>query len=68
MVADPTCVRREAVVGSAEIGSGEHDGSPRQAVAQLLHAPHLVTAAARRALLEQRIAQPRRRHPVPALP
>ncbi|RWV80015.1 hypothetical protein GW17_00058768, partial [Ensete ventricosum] len=62
-VADPACVRRETVVGRAEIGRGEHDGGPRQAVAQLLHAPHLVAAAAGRALPEQRIAQPRCRHP-----
>jgi hypothetical protein len=35
---------------------------------EILHALHLVVAAARGATLEQRRAQPHRRHPVPALP
>jgi hypothetical protein len=61
-------VGREAVVGGAEIGGRDDDGGAGEAVLEILHALHLVAAAARRAALEQRGAQPHRRHPVPVLP
>jgi hypothetical protein len=61
-------VGRESVVWGAEIGGRDDDGGAGEAVLEILHALHLVAAAARRAALEQRGAQPHRRRPVPVLP
>jgi hypothetical protein len=58
----------EAVVGGAEVGGRDDNGGAGEAVLEILHALHLVAAAARGATLEQRRAQPHRRHPVPVLP
>lgn len=67
-VADAAGVGRKAVVGGAEVGCRDDDGGAGEAVLEILHALHLVATAARRAALEQRRAQPHRRHPVPVLP
>lgn len=58
----------KAVVWGAEVGRRDDDGGAGEAVLEILDALDLVAAAARRAALEQRRAQPHRRHPVPVLP
>jgi len=57
----------EAVVGGAEVGGRDDDGGAGETILEILDALDLVAAAARRAALEQRRAQPHRRHPVPVL-
>lgn len=58
----------EAVVWGAEVGGRDDDGGAGEAVLEILDALDLVAAAARRATLEQRRAQPHCRHPVAVLP
>ena len=58
----------KAVVRGAEVGGRDDYGGAGEAVLEILDALDLVAAAARRAALEQRRAQPHRRHPVPVLP
>lgn len=58
---------RESVVRRAEVG-GRHDNrGPGDAPAEVLDAPDLEAGTADLAALEQGLAQPHRRHPVPAL-
>lgn len=67
-VADAAGVGGETEVRGAEVGGRDDDGGSGEAILEVIHALHLVAAAARRAALEQRRAQPHRRHPVPVLP
>ncbi|PON97813.1 hypothetical protein TorRG33x02_064030 [Trema orientale] len=60
-------VGREAVVWGAEVGGRDDDRRPRNAPAEILDAPQLEARAADLSPLEQRLAQPHRGHPVPAL-
>lgn len=55
-------------LGDREISSCDDNGGAGEAVLEVLHALDLVAAAAGGAALEQRRAQPHRRHPVPVLP
>lgn len=52
----------EAIVGSAEVCGGQYDGGSGNAPPYVLDAANLEARAADLAALEQRLAQPNRRH------
>ena len=66
-VAVPPAVRREPIVRGAEVGGRDDDGRPRNAPAEVVHAPQLEASPADLAPLEQRLAQSHRRHSISTL-
>jgi hypothetical protein len=66
VTAAPT-VGGKSVIGRAEVGGRDDDGSARDAPAQVVHAPQLKARAADLPALEERLAQPHCGHAVPGL-